>query len=104
MLGHMPPDERPGDRATTLDELYDLVPQAEEIDLRDELERETRREHWLEELRPLLGSEPDPSQDDQRPTVSDPQPEPWRLTDSQVVGMLEHLLGAEHVDDGADWD
>lgn len=98
--------------ATGLDELYDLVPQAEEIDLREELALEAQRNHWLGELRPLLGpAEPDDTPDalqaPEAPDVADEpdeSDEPWRLTDRQVVGLVEHVLGAEQVDDRADRD
>lgn len=96
--------------ATSLQALYDLVPQAEEIDLREELELETQRRHWLDKLRPLLGTsdgddldrEPGADLEHAREGAPEDEGEPWRLTDRQVVGMLEHELGAEQVDDGAD--
>jgi hypothetical protein len=103
----------------SLEALYDLVPQAEEIDLREELELETQRRYWLGELRPLLGM-PDLDLDlalDDQPEgrlaqQGDHEPdhdreddtEPWHLTDRQVVGMLEHELGAERVDNLPDDD
>lgn len=93
--------------STSLEALYDLVPQAEEIDLREELELETQRRHWLDKLGPLLGT---PEGDDLDRDVEDDSKdgedgdEPWLLTDRQVVGMLEHELGAERVDDVPDDD
>lgn len=97
--------------ATSLEALYDLMPQAEEIDLREELAIEEQRLHWIGELRPLLGApdpdvadEPDDRVDDQEEQAHE-QSEPWRLTEGQVLGMIEHVLGAERLDDdGADWD
>ncbi len=94
--------------ATSLQALYDLVPQAEEIDLREELELETQRRHWLDKLRPLLdtgdGDDLDRATDLEHAREGAPEDdgEPWHLTDHQVVGMLEHELGAEQVDDVPD--
>lgn len=96
--------------ATSLQALYDLVPQAEEIDLREELELETQRRHWIDKLRPLLGTlvgddldrEPESHVGDTHEDGPGDDGEPWRLTDRQVVGMLEHELGAERVDDVPD--
>ncbi|HYF73263.1 MAG TPA: hypothetical protein VD864_10620, partial [Nocardioides sp.] len=81
----------------------------------DDLERETQRRYWLAELRPLLGDLEDTPEDtledtpDSEPDLTDTaaadgEDEPWRLTDGQVVGMLEHLLGAEQVDGSPDRD
>lgn len=94
--------------ATGLDELYDLVPQTEEIDLREELALEAQRDHWVGELRPLLGDpsaeSPDAPRTPSPPDGSEGEDEPWRLTDRQVVGLVEHVLGAEQLDERADRD
>lgn len=92
---------------SSLQELYDLVPVAEEVDLADQVRREresrAQQEAALEQLRRfgLLapGADADVSEapvvehDADLSEGGDGDGE--RLTDNQVVGLLEHLLGAE---------
>jgi hypothetical protein len=100
----------------TLDELYVLVPSAEEYDLAEEAELDRLHAWLVKEYAALL----DPPDDDPLPGVPSgadasgtdaagtgaaheradggdaDQPE-WRPSDAQALGCLEHLLGAEIV-------
>jgi hypothetical protein len=83
----------------TLDELYVLVPSAEEYDLAEAAEVDRLHAWLVKEYAALL----DPPDDDPLPGVPSAadggdadQPE-WRPSDAQALGCLEHLLGAEIV-------
>ncbi|MGN6782462.1 MAG: hypothetical protein ACTHJH_13245 [Marmoricola sp.] len=86
-------DRRPGDEAS-LHALYAAVPSAEELDLADALP-------------PALPFTVfDPPRDEDEADVSDAvgeedaeDEEVTPLTDGQARGVLEHLLGAEPVED-----
>jgi len=92
----MSPDDegsRPGSEVSLI-ALYDAVPATEEVDLREEWEREEARS-----VRELLSTdEGTGAADDQGEEPVDP------LTDSQVFGLVEHILGAELIDDDAEGD
>ncbi|MDF9714729.1 hypothetical protein INN71_01930 [Nocardioides sp. ChNu-153] len=83
-------DDRPGDDAG-LWRLHGLVPAAEEVDLREELERDRTVERALRRLDvPVPADEPE---EPEEPEVNGPP-----VTDGQALGILEHLLGAEPED------
>lgn len=90
------PDAAAGSEST-LHALYDLVPGAEEVDLAEEARREREQAEALVEVLAEVLAAPDddaePTSDDEPTDAVDP------LTDGQVQGMLEHLLGAEVLDD-----
>ena len=89
----MSPDDegsRPGSEVTLI-ALYDAVPATEELDLREEWERADERN-----VRELLST--DDAGDDPADQPVDP------LTDRQVFGMVEHMLGAELIDEDPDND
>ncbi|MFW6774178.1 hypothetical protein ACOACO_07835 [Nocardioides sp. CPCC 205120] len=81
-------DDRPGDDAG-LWRLHGLVPAAEEVDLREELERDRTVERALR----LLGVPVRPDETDEPDEPEQPDEPP--MTDGQALGILEHLLGAE---------
>ncbi len=92
-----PADVGPGSDAT-LSALYDLVPDAEVVDLSEEVRLEQEQACALERAGFLQeGAVPEP---DRELVEEPPAPPPEeRLSDGQVQGLLEHLLGAEVVDD-----
>lgn len=99
MQGHLPgpADDGPGSDAT-LNALYDLVPDAEEVDLAEEVRLE-QEQTWALENAGFVEEGRLPPVDEHVPEEA-PLPAPEeRLTDGQVQGLLEHLLGAEVVDD-----
>lgn len=87
------PDRRPGsDQALT--EFYDLVPVAEELDLIEEAELARECVWWGRALsdpdaNDVLIEEPDQETEDDGAA---------NLTEGQVIGLLEHVLGAERLD------
>jgi hypothetical protein len=83
-------DWRPGSTAS-LHRLYDLVPATEEVDLREDLERE-RVWQWY-----AVRSHPDFAEPDAQPDEFEGTPAPPTLR--QAIGLVEHLLGAVPVDD-----
>jgi hypothetical protein len=83
-------DWRPGPTAS-LHRLYDLVPATEEVDLRDELERERVWQWYAAYVHPDF-TEPDAQPDDSEGTPTLP-------TLRQAIGLVEHLLGAVPLDD-----
>jgi hypothetical protein len=93
MSGVTPPGSE-----TSLFRLYDAVPASEELDLAEEAYLERTRVNW--ELRyAAFFARLDArcaTADDAEPPPQDPA-EP--LTHGQVLGMLEHLLGAHRIDD-----
>lgn len=88
-------DQRPGDEAS-LHALYAAVPSAEELDLAD----------GLPAAPPLPLPSLDGSADDEVTVPEDVEEledeEVTPLTDGQARGVLEHLLGAEPVEDEND--
>ena len=91
MTPSRPDDERrPGD-VRSLHLLYDLVPTAEEVDLREEL----AHEQWQRRVDALLGvpAEPEPTE------VPEAEDDADRLSEGQVRGLVEHVLGAVPVDE-----
>lgn len=121
--GALSPDDRPGGRST-LGELYRTVPASEEYDAREgdveaartawwrEVAREVARldrEAVAEELAAAGKAEGDDAADD----AADPTeageagdgaggPDEETLTPGQALGMIEHLLDAEVIDDPDD--
>ncbi len=100
------PDDLPG-RGVTLALLYYFVPTAEEVDLLDELEHDRRRAAWnalndefasVEDRRCDTDRDEDDHADDQDDATT------ALMSLGQILGMLEHILGAEVVDDPADGD
>lgn len=86
----------------TLNALYDLVPDAEEVDLAEEVRLE-REQTWALENAGFVedgvaAPEPEHGEEPEAP------PPEERLTERQVQGLLEHVLGAEVVDDDASRD
>jgi hypothetical protein len=97
------PDDLPG-CGVTLALLYYFVPTAEEVDLIDELEHDRRRAAWnalYDELAtPRDGNfETDRDEDDEDDDASSAS-----MSVGQILAMLEHILGAEIIDDPADGD
>lgn len=90
MIGWDGPDDRPGNQ-DSLYVFYCLVPVAEEEDLLDEVRRERARA-W--DFDPWNEGE---SEDDDVDS-DEGADEPTALTFLQLLGMLEHLLGAVVVD------
>ena len=93
-----PADVGPGSDAT-LNALYDLVPGAEEVDLAEQVRLEREQAEALESA----GFVEDGVLDTEPPVLEEPPaPAPEeRLSDGQVQGLLEHVLGAEEIDDDA---
>lgn len=89
----------------TLALLYYFVPATEEVDLLDELERDRRTAAWTAFYSEFASVEDDnydadrdeADQADQADEVDDATTAPMSL--GQILGMLEHLLGAEIIDD-----
>ena len=89
------PDFEPGSE-TTLEALYALLPEAEEIDLAAELHAE-QFARWVQSLfHDVLPADPveeyhdapaDPEEGEEPPTVG------------QALGLLEHVLGATTIGD-----
>ncbi len=71
-----------------LDDLYDAVPAAQEEDLLDELVQERRHSETSAWLVALGVDEPEPAADEL------PVDEAPPLRPGQVLGLLEHQLGA----------
>ena len=94
-----PADVGPGSDAT-LNALYDLVPGAEEVDLAEEARLEQEQAWALENAGFVEERVPAPAAEDGE--EPDPPAPEERLSDGQVQGLLEHLLGAEVIadDDG----
>lgn len=93
-----PADVGPGSDAT-LDALYDLVPGAEEVDLAEQVRLEQEQAEALANAGFVEDGVPAPE-----PAATEELPPPApeeRLTDGQVQGLLEHVLGAEEIDDDA---
>lgn len=76
---------------TTLDALHALVPAAEEIDLADEAA-------WHRLLRSLDQPTRRPPAAPADESVEEPPGDP-ELSIGQALGLLEHVLGAESVDE-----
>jgi len=96
-VARMSPDgdgSRPGSEVTLI-ALYDAVPATEELDLREEWEREQ-----AESVKDLLSALDDADGSDDEPDDEAAEP----LTERQVFGMIEHMLGAELVEDARDGD
>ena len=97
------------DEPVPLTELYALVPAAEEEDLLDELARERRTAEeaelasgwlsWPSRVRPvwdLWSGEPtDPPEPEPEPEAPEPELPPL----PQVLGLLQHRLGAHVLDE-----
>jgi hypothetical protein len=95
------PEDLPG-CGVTLALLYYFVPASEEVDLLDELERDRRTAAWTVFYSDFASVEDgnydaDRDEDDQADEVDDARTAPMSL--GQILGMLEHLLGAEIIDD-----
>lgn len=88
---------RPGSDES-LDELYALVPVAEEVDLAEELHAE-QFVQWVERLivGQLHGDEPLGGIDD--PAAADSTGVDDAPTPGQALGLLEHLLGAVPIEE-----
>ena len=96
------PDDLPG-CGVTLALLYYFVPTAEEVDLLDELEHDRRRAAWDVLYDEFASAEEgslnaDRDEDDQDEATTVP------MSLGQILGMLEHILGAEIIDDSVDGD
>lgn len=74
------PDAEPGG-IDSLGNLYDAVPEAEEIDCIDDLAQD-RISRWRG-----VAPEPDPA----------PEPERTDLNTRQIRGLLEHVLGGKEI-------
>ena len=90
-------DLRPGSEQNLL-AFYELVPAAEHEDLADEQQRQRRSAWAAQQL--ALGSrvddvllDPDPDYRDEPEDDDEVDP----LTPLQLLGMLEHVLGAEEI-------
>ncbi|WP_341927713.1 hypothetical protein [Nocardioides psychrotolerans] len=92
-----PADDGPGSDAT-LNALYDLVPDAEEVDLAEEVRLEQEQSWALENAGFVEEGRLAPVEDQAPDEPPTPAPDE-RLTDNQVQGLLEHVLGAEVLDD-----
>jgi len=96
-VGRMSPDgegSRPGSEVTLI-ALYDAVPASEELDLREDWQRDQ-----AEKVKDLLSVFEDTSG-----AEGDEDDEPVEpLTDRQVFGMVEHLLGGELIDEDQEGD
>lgn len=92
-----PADVGPGSDAT-LNALYDLVPGAEEVDLAEEVRLEQEQAWALENAGFVEERVPAPAPETGEEPVA-PAPDE-RLSDGQVQGLLEHVLGAEVIDEG----
>lgn len=91
------PDDIPG-CGVTLALLYYFVPEAEEADLLDDLDREreqARPSSWFAEI---LLEDIDEDVDDYAPEQPEDLADP-PMTFGQILGMLRHFLGAEIIDD-----
>jgi hypothetical protein len=100
------PDDLPG-CGVTLALLYYFVPTAEEVDLLDELAHDRRRAAWNALYDECVSAEDGPfnadcDEDDQADGRVDATSAPMSL--GQILGMLEHILGAEIIDDSVDGD
>jgi hypothetical protein len=73
------PDDEPGG-IDSLGDLYDAIPEAEEIDCLDDLDRDRA-------AKALLDIAPEP---DEEPARND-------LNTRQIRGLLEHVLGGKEV-------
>lgn len=97
------PEDLPG-CGVTLALLYYFVPATEEVDLLDELEHDRRKAAWnslYEEFASVEDgrSDAEPDEDDLADDQHDMTTEPMSL--GQILGMLEHILDAEIIDDPA---
>lgn len=95
------PDNIPG-CGVTLALLYYFVPETEEVDLLDELQRDRRAAAWNAFYGEFASVEDgnydvDRDEDNQTDDPDDATTTPMSL--GQILGMLEHLLGAEVLDD-----
>ena len=92
-------DYRPGSEQNLL-AFYELVPSAEEEDLVDEQHRE-RRSAWAAQQLASFSRvddvllDPEPDYRDEPDDDDDVEP----LTPLQLLGMIEHVLGAEEIDE-----
>jgi hypothetical protein len=90
------PDNGPGIE-DTLYVLYYLVPAAEELDLVDELHADrgrSERQALIDEILADLRDDTSQTEEDGRSEPDDSQ-DAVSLTVGQVIGLLEHYLGAE---------
>ena len=93
----MSPDDegsRPGSEVSLI-ALYEVVPATEELDLREEWERDQ-----AESVKDLLSVFEDAS--GEQGGEDDEPVDP--LTDRQVFGLVEHLLGGELIDEDQEGD
>lgn len=95
------PEDLPG-CGVTLALLYYFVPATEEVDLLDELERDRRTAAWTacySEFASVEDGNYDAGrdEDDQADDMDDATTAPMSL--GQILGMLEHVLGAEVIDE-----
>ncbi|CAM3681116.1 hypothetical protein NOMA109596_06860 [Nocardioides marinus] len=100
------PDDLPG-YAVTLALLYHFVPTAEEVDLLDELDHDRSRAAWNAFYDEFASAEDgifsaDLDEYDQADDQDEATSAPMSL--GQIFGLLEHVLGAEIIDDPADGD
>ncbi len=99
-----PPKSDEPDRGRGSDDslyrLYDLVPEAEDIDIAEEWDQNRPEGDVESELRrPGVDADNAPLDDlPPEPELTDDD-EDSHLTQGQVLGMLEHRLGAERIDD-----
>ena len=90
------PDRRPGSDSALL-AFYDLVPVAEELDLVEDAERERERLWWDRVLGDLVSPENVLIEEPVEADADDGRTE--ELNDAQVIGLLEHVLGAKRLHD-----
>ncbi len=80
--------------------LYDLVPVAEDLDIVEEWDQARNAAQADGELQPVASEPDDEPVDEQaaQPVPDDADDEDGPMTQGQVLGLLEHRLGAARID------
>jgi len=93
-----PADRRPWPESTLFG-LYDAVPASEELDLAEEVHLERRALRW-DSLCAAFFRALDARGEVDEAVEAKPEPEGGSLTKGQLLGLLEHLLGAQRIEEG----
>lgn len=102
--GMGPPSSHEPDRSRGSDDslyrLYELVPVAEEVDIVEDWDRDRLAEVAdFEQHAAAAGTDEDVVRDPGAEPVRDGEDPDGPMTQGQVLGLLEHRLGAERLDD-----